>query len=175
MTIPLQFASPYDGQGDSVWSDCLLVGNMLVTCVCMRCVVSCRSTSFPWLVFFFGTLLWGSMMWQGSAPVVSWSWEKYSCHSKLVSALSTLLLLMKDHAKIWLKVVSKEEWSQVGCSFAFNMKSYCPDIWCPVNSKSRMRMKLKASKLQVEVWFATQELWNTSYLKRIRKKISCPT
>ena len=44
----------------------------------MRCVVSCDSTSFPWLVFFFKTLLWGSMihkhtgrwMWQGSASVV---------------------------------------------------------------------------------------------------------
>ena len=68
--------------------------------LCMRCRVSCGSTSFPWLVFFFGALLWGSMihkhtgrwMWQGSASVVSWSWEKYSCHSKLVSALSMLLL-----------------------------------------------------------------------------------
>ena len=48
-----------------------------------RCVVSCGSTSFPWLVLFFGALLWGSMihkhtgkwMWQGSASVVSWNWE----------------------------------------------------------------------------------------------------
>ena len=31
-------------------------------------------------------------MWQGSASVVSWSWEKFSCQSKLVSALSMLLL-----------------------------------------------------------------------------------
>ena len=54
----------------------------------MRCVVSCGSTLFPWLVFFFGALLWGSMihkhtgrwMWQGSVTVVSWNWEKYSCH-----------------------------------------------------------------------------------------------
>ena len=67
----------------------------------MRCVVSCGST-FPWLVFFFGALLWGSMihkhtgrwMWKVSASVVSWSWEKYSCQSKLVSALSMLLLLV---------------------------------------------------------------------------------
>ena len=28
----------------------------------MRCVVSCGSTSFPWLVFFFRALLWGSMI-----------------------------------------------------------------------------------------------------------------
>ena len=27
-------------------------------------------------------------MWQGSASVVSWNWEKYPCHSKLVSTLS---------------------------------------------------------------------------------------
>ena len=26
----------------------------------MRCVISCGSTSFPWLVLFFGALLWGS-------------------------------------------------------------------------------------------------------------------
>ena len=68
--------------------------------LCMRCVVSCGSTSFPWLVFFFGALLWGSMihkhtgrwMWQGSTSAISWSWEKYSCQYKLVSALSMLLL-----------------------------------------------------------------------------------
>ena len=66
----------------------------------MRCVVSCGSTSFPWLVFFFGALLWGSMihkhtgrwMWEGSASVIFWSWQKYSRQSKLVSALSMLLL-----------------------------------------------------------------------------------
>ena len=88
----------------SVWSNCLLdlgtdflVGNMVF--VYMRCVVSHGSTSFPWLVFFFGAVLWGSMihkhtgrwMWKGSALVVSWSWEKFSCQSQLVSALSMLL------------------------------------------------------------------------------------
>ena len=30
--------------------------------VCMRCIASCGSISFPWLVFFFGALLWGSMI-----------------------------------------------------------------------------------------------------------------
>ena len=53
----------------------------------MKCVVSRGTTSFLCLVFFFGALLWGSMihkhtgrwMWQGSTSVVSWSWEKYSC------------------------------------------------------------------------------------------------
>ena len=31
-------------------------------CRCMRCVVFCGSTSFPWLVFFFEALLCGSMI-----------------------------------------------------------------------------------------------------------------
>ena len=46
--------------------------------LCMRCVVSCGNISFPWLVFFFGTPLWGSMihkhtgrwMWQGNHPTM---------------------------------------------------------------------------------------------------------
>ena len=45
-----------------LWSDCLLdlgtdvqVGDSL----CMRCVVSCGSTSFLWLVFFFEGPWWG--------------------------------------------------------------------------------------------------------------------
>ena len=58
----------------------------------MRCVVSYGSTSFPWFVFFFGALLWGSLihkhtqrwlqrwLWQGNASIVSWNWEKYSFH-----------------------------------------------------------------------------------------------
>ena len=61
MTIPLQFVSLYDGQEVFVWSDCLLdldtdflVGNMVFF---MRCIVSCGSTLFPWLVFFCGALL----------------------------------------------------------------------------------------------------------------------
>ena len=66
--------------------------------LCMRRVISCGGTSFSWLVFFFGALLWGSMiykhrgrrMWLGSVSDVSWNREKYSCHSKLVSTLSVL-------------------------------------------------------------------------------------
>ena len=87
MTIPLQFAFLYDGQEVFVWSDCLLdlgtddlVGKHGL---CMRCVVSCGSTSFPRLVFFFWALLWGSKIhkhtgrwvWQGSTSVVSWNWK----------------------------------------------------------------------------------------------------
>ena len=69
--------------------------------LCVRFIVSCGSTSFPWLVFFFLALLWGSMihkhtgrwMWQEGTSVISWNWKKkYSCHSKLVSTLSMLLL-----------------------------------------------------------------------------------
>ena len=60
----------------------------------MSCAVSCGSTSFPWLIFFFGIPLWGSMihkhtgrwMWQWSASVISWRWEKYSCQSRLVTS-----------------------------------------------------------------------------------------
>ena len=56
----------------------------------MRCIISCSSTSFPWLIFFFAALLWvfmihkhtGRWMWQGSTSFVSWKWEKCSCHSK---------------------------------------------------------------------------------------------
>ena len=66
----------------------------------MRCVVSSSSTSFPWLVFFFAAVLWGSIihrhtgrwMWRRTASVVSWNWETYSCSSKLVSTLSMLLV-----------------------------------------------------------------------------------
>ena len=77
--------------------------------LCMRYLVSCGSTSFSWLVFFFGALLWESMthkhtgrwMWQGSASVVSWNWEKYSCHSKLVSTLPMLLLSVLSWRVSW--------------------------------------------------------------------------
>ena len=56
--------------------------SLSVTWSFMRCVVYC--TSFSWLVFFFGALLWehmihkhtGKWMWQGSASVVSLNWYK---------------------------------------------------------------------------------------------------
>ena len=40
----------------------------------MRCVVSCGSTSLPWLVFFFGALLWGSMIHKHTG-CISCIWE----------------------------------------------------------------------------------------------------
>ena len=57
----------------------------------MRCVVSFSNTSLPWLVVFFAALLWVSMihkhrgrwMWQGSASVLFWNWDKCSCPSIL--------------------------------------------------------------------------------------------
>ena len=65
--------------------------------LCMRWVVSCRSSSFPWLVVFFGALLRKSMihkhterwLWQGSTLVVSWNWENCSCRSKRSMLLSS--------------------------------------------------------------------------------------
>ena len=65
----------------------------------MRCGVSCSSTSFPWLVFFFGALLWrsiihkhtGRWMWQGSASVISWSREKYSFSQCIVFAAKFII------------------------------------------------------------------------------------
>ena len=41
----------------------------------------------PWF-----TSIQKKWMWQASASDVPWNWEKYSCHSKLVSTLSMLLL-----------------------------------------------------------------------------------
>ena len=67
--------------------------------LCMRCVVSCGSTSFPWLYSSLELCCEGpwftSIHKDGcdkSASVVSWNWDKYSCHSKVVSTLSMLLL-----------------------------------------------------------------------------------
>ena len=94
ITIALQFASLYDGQEVFVWSD-MPAGSWhghprWQQGLCMRYIISCGSSSFQWLVFF-GALLWGSMihkhtgiwMWQGSAPVISWNWEKYSGSFKM--------------------------------------------------------------------------------------------
>ena len=85
----------------------------LVTWSLMRCVVSCDSTSIPWLFFLLSSAVkvhqyTGRWMWQGntsvarnvpvvegkgqgSASVVSRNWQKCPCHSELVSTLSILL------------------------------------------------------------------------------------
>ena len=104
MSIPLQFASLYDGHEVFVWSQCLLdlgmdffVGNMIFVWDAKYLAVA---PHLHCLYSFFEALLWGSMihkntgwwMWQGSISVVPWNWEKCSCHSKLVSTLPMLLL-----------------------------------------------------------------------------------
>ena len=84
--------------------------------LCMRCMVSCGSTPFPRLVFFFVALLWGSMihkhtgrwMWQGSASVVSWSWEKYSCLESRNPSLLT------EHATVASKWCTLSGWTTDG-------------------------------------------------------------
>ena len=88
----------------------------------LRCVVSCRSTSLPWLACFFGALLLGSMihkhtrrwMWLGSASSVSWNWEKYSCQSKLVSTLSMLLLSVYPGEYLRLGTLISYNWQSHG-------------------------------------------------------------
>ena len=68
----------------------------------MRCVVSCGSTSCAWLVFFYGALVWGSIihkhtgrwMWQGSA------WLSYSKTSVSVSVSQWMVgYLIDNHVK----------------------------------------------------------------------------
>ena len=64
MFIPLQFATFYYRQVIFLWSDCQLrAWHSLPRWkhgLCMRRVLSCGSTSFPWFVFFFVALQWGS-------------------------------------------------------------------------------------------------------------------
>ena len=78
ISIPLQIASLYGGQNPiACWI--LAQTSSLVMWSLYRCLVSCGSTSFSWLEFFFAALLWGSMinkhtgrrMWQRSASIVS--------------------------------------------------------------------------------------------------------
>ena len=66
MTIPLQFASLTIGRSSCGPIACWILArtSSLVTWSFERCVVFCGSTSFPWLVFFFGALLWGSMIYK---------------------------------------------------------------------------------------------------------------
>ena len=48
----------------------------------MRCVVSCSSTSFPWLVFFFGALLWGSVIHKHTGK---WMWQRSNISTFLMT------------------------------------------------------------------------------------------
>ena len=79
----------------------------------------CGSTSFPWLVFFFGTLLWESMihkhtgrwLWQGSTSVVSLNWEKCFCCFKLVSTLSSCYHLCYPGHHLTLGTLVSNSWA----------------------------------------------------------------
>ena len=76
------FASLWEFREVFTWSDCLLdlATDFLVgdTVFVRDYVVSCSSTSFSWLVFYFAALLWGStihnhigrQIWQVSTSVV---------------------------------------------------------------------------------------------------------
>ena len=87
---------------------------------CTRCVVFCGSTSFPWLVFFFLALLWGSMihkhtgwwMWQGSASVVSWSWEKYSWLRYAAAQTFMIFLPLEGWLRLWRMLCLSKKWSK---------------------------------------------------------------
>ena len=75
----------------------------------------------------------GRWMRQGSASVVSWNWEKCSCHSKLVSTLSILLssVLFWRVSQAWnpRKIpVSPDTWS-LWLSQAF-IRLLWPPCWC---------------------------------------------
>ena len=70
--------------------------------------------------FFFWALLWGSMIhkhtgrwiWQGSASVIFWNWEKYSCHSKLVSTFLVLPSFPRNNSQDWWNSGGLQ-WTQV--------------------------------------------------------------
>ena len=99
-----EFASLYHGQEVFVWSDCLLDLGTISLIGSIWSLYEMRSILRQHLISMACILLWssavrvhgskhtGRWMWQGSASVVFWSWAKYSCHSKLVSVLSMLLL-----------------------------------------------------------------------------------
>ena len=99
--------------------------------LCMECVVSCSSTSFPWHVFFFAALLWRSIfykhtvrwMWQGSASVVSRNWEKCFCPSKLFQSCQCCCCLCYPGMYLRLGTLVSYNWAQVLEAFHYLWKS----------------------------------------------------
>ena len=95
----------------------------------MRCVVSCGSTSFPWLVFFFGALLWGSMihkhtrrwMWQGSASDVFWYLQWLYC---------SLYFFAKDRVVILCVCLGTVQywWISIGLVVVQLKAVFCPTV-----------------------------------------------
>ena len=60
--------------------------------LCMRCIVTCVSTSFPWLLFFFGALLWGSMIHKHTGRWISSS-SLFQCLQSILRLNTNLLML----------------------------------------------------------------------------------
>ena len=127
----------------------------------MRCVVSCSSTSFPWLVFFFAALLWGYMthrhtgrwMWQGGGSVVSLNWDKCSYRSKLVSTMSMLLSsVLRDvhilyiYTNVHILVLSVIHCMQPNkCPCKVPKETWCEvprETWCEVPKETRKRANI---------------------------------
>ena len=143
----------------------------------MRCVVSCESTPFPWLVFFFGALLRGSMihkhrgrwMWQGNAWVVSWNWEKYSCHSKLVSTLSMLnvirhLLVVYEQLNQFLTTASQlyRHWKAV-------LLKELMAIWVQKNHDLALWTMVVTRRFAAECIFVCEQ-WNQFLTTDVRER-----
>ena len=99
MTIPLQFASPHNGQEVFVWSDCLLD---LGTDFLVDNIVFVWDAWYLALAPHFHGLYCCEGPWftsieeggrdKGAHHLYFGTKKKYSCHSKLVSTLSVLLL-----------------------------------------------------------------------------------
>ena len=76
----------------------------------MRCIVSCGRTSFPWLVFSFGALLWGSLIhkhtgrWMQRILESNWTQVLESCDwMKLLSIHFDLCkIFCKSTTALWL-------------------------------------------------------------------------
>ena len=98
-------------------------------------------------------------MWQRSAPVVSWSWKKYSCHSKLVSTLSMLLLsvLSWRASRAWNPhqlYLSPDTWSLWQSKASVHLLwSLCWCHWCCLSSAWSSRH-----------WSPCRRLWRLCHL-----------
>ena len=82
--------------------------NLKLPCGDVCCVVSCGSTSFPWLVFFFGALLWGSMIHTHTGRTRT-RFRSCSCCSTCWSGnVSTQLVL---YCWQWWQQETRNKWS----------------------------------------------------------------
>ena len=112
-------------------------------------------------------------MWHGSASVVSWSWEKYSCQSKLVSALSMLLLPGED---LRLGTLISYKWAQVfeACdclkllSIYFDLCVDATGVFC--HQRISRILELRKVLLSIQTGFS---LINAAVVCAILESISC--